>query len=90
MNRDPLSALQCSNVREIDHYDSTDLMVWAGITLDGRTYLHVFERGTVTAVMCRNEVLEPYVYLFRGAVDPDFILMDENARHIELFGSTNF
>ncbi|GFW04827.1 transposable element Tcb2 transposase [Trichonephila clavipes] len=53
-------------------------MVWAGITLDAR--LHVFERGTVTAVRYTDEVLESYVCLFRGAVDPDFILMDDNAR----------
>lgn len=55
-------------------------MVWAGIMLDGRTPLHVFERGTVTAVMYREKVLEAYVCLFRGTVDPEFILMDYNMR----------
>ncbi|GBM79832.1 hypothetical protein AVEN_127149-1 [Araneus ventricosus] len=48
--------------------------------LDGRTPLHVFERGTVTGVRYRNEILEPYVHLFTGAVGPEFILMDDNAR----------
>ncbi|GBO37254.1 hypothetical protein AVEN_127362-1, partial [Araneus ventricosus] len=48
--------------------------------LDGRTPLHVFERGTVTGVRYRDEILEPYVCLFRGAVGPEFILMDDNAR----------
>ena len=28
----------------------------------------------------RQEVLEPYVRLFRGAVGPEFIFMDDNAR----------
>ncbi|GBO43813.1 hypothetical protein AVEN_192355-1 [Araneus ventricosus] len=48
--------------------------------LDGRTPLHVFERSTVTGVRYRDEILEPYVRLFRGAVGPEFILMDDNAR----------
>ncbi|GBM58914.1 hypothetical protein AVEN_80714-1 [Araneus ventricosus] len=48
--------------------------------LDGRTPLHVFERGTVTGVRYRDEILEPYVRLFRGAVGPEFILMGDNAR----------
>lgn len=69
-----------SNVREIDHYGGGGLMVWAGIMLDGRTPLHVFDSGTVTGVRYRDEVLEPYVRLFRGAVGPEFILMDDNAR----------
>ncbi|GBM41878.1 hypothetical protein AVEN_161394-1 [Araneus ventricosus] len=55
-------------------------MVWAGIMLDGRKPLHVFERGTVTGVRYRDEILEPYVRLFRGAVRHEFILMDDNAR----------
>ncbi|GFV71814.1 hypothetical protein TNCV_946261 [Trichonephila clavipes] len=37
-----------------------------------------------------DEVLEPYVGLFTGAVDPDIILMDDNARHIQLISSMNF
>ncbi|GBL94421.1 hypothetical protein AVEN_7387-1 [Araneus ventricosus] len=48
--------------------------------LDGRTPLHVFERGTVTGVRYRDEIVEPYVRLFRGAVGPEFILMDDNER----------
>ncbi|GBN18658.1 hypothetical protein AVEN_173768-1 [Araneus ventricosus] len=48
-----------SNVREINHYGGGGLMVWAGIMLDDRTPLHVFERGTVTSVRYRDEILEP-------------------------------
>ena len=55
-------------------------MIRAVIKLDGRILLHVFERGTVTAERHRNEVLEPYVCLFKGAVGPEFNLMDDNAR----------
>ncbi|GBM29736.1 Transposable element Tcb2 transposase [Araneus ventricosus] len=78
--REPGTRYLPSNVREIDHYGGLGLMVWAGIMLDGRTHLHVFERGTVTGVRYRDEILEPYVRLFRGAVGPEFILMDNNAR----------
>ncbi|GBO13854.1 hypothetical protein AVEN_267479-1, partial [Araneus ventricosus] len=48
--------------------------------LHGRTPLHVFERGTVTGVRYRDEILEPHVRLFRGAVGPEFILTEDNAR----------
>ncbi|GFS97754.1 DDE_3 domain-containing protein [Trichonephila clavipes] len=42
--------------------------------------VRVFERGSVTSVKYRDEVLEPYTHLFRGACDPEFILMDNNVR----------
>ncbi|GFV67213.1 transposable element Tc3 transposase [Trichonephila clavipes] len=47
--------------------------------MDGRTDLHFLDTGSVTAQRYRDEVLEPYVCLFRGAVGPDFIFMDANA-----------
>ncbi|GBN75652.1 hypothetical protein AVEN_90780-1 [Araneus ventricosus] len=78
--REPGTRYLPSNVREIDHYGGRDLMVWAGIMLDGQTPLHVFERGIVTGVRYRDEILQPYVRLFRGAVGPEFILIDDNAR----------
>ncbi|GFU34359.1 transposable element Tcb2 transposase [Trichonephila clavipes] len=74
-----------SNVREINNYGGGCLMVWEGILLDGRTPLHVFERGSVTGVRYKDEVLEPYVLLFNGACFPELILMDDNARpHLAL------
>ncbi|GBM17162.1 Transposable element Tcb2 transposase [Araneus ventricosus] len=78
--REPGTRYLPSNVREVDYYGAGGLMVWAGIMLDGRTPLHVFERGTVTGVRYRDEILEPYVRLLRGAVGPEFILMADNAR----------
>ncbi|GFU17251.1 transposable element Tcb2 transposase [Trichonephila clavipes] len=55
-----------SNVREINHHDSSTLMALEGITLDGHIHLHAFKTNTVTAVKYWDEVLEPYVRLFRG------------------------
>ncbi|GFX80260.1 transposable element Tc3 transposase [Trichonephila clavipes] len=53
-------------------------MVWAGIMMDGLKDLHFFDMGYVTAQRYINEVLEPYVRLFRGAVGLDFIFLDDN------------
>jgi len=54
-------------------------MVWGGIMLGERTPLHVFTGGTLTGERYRDEILEPYVRLFRGAYGPQFIFMDDNA-----------
>ncbi|GFU67543.1 HTH_Tnp_Tc3_2 domain-containing protein [Trichonephila clavipes] len=59
-------------------------------TIYGRTQRYVFARGTVTAPRYRDEVLEPYVRLFTGTVGPDFILMNNNAKHIELVWTMSF
>ncbi|GFY23003.1 transposable element Tcb1 transposase [Trichonephila clavipes] len=55
-------------------------MVWVGISLGYRTDLHIFKRGSVTAVRYRDEFLEPIVRLYAAAVGPTFVLMDDNAR----------
>ncbi|GFT40713.1 transposable element Tcb1 transposase [Trichonephila clavipes] len=78
--REPGTHYLSSNVQDIDSYGGGGLMVWAGIMLDDHTPLHVFERGYVTSVLYRDEVLEPYVRLFGGACGPEFILMDNNVR----------
>ncbi|GFT34496.1 transposable element Tcb2 transposase [Trichonephila clavipes] len=67
------------NITERHHFPSRAELVWAGIMMDGRTGLHFFDTGSVAAQRYKDEVLEPYVRLFRGAVDPDFIFMDYNA-----------
>ncbi|GFX92540.1 transposable element Tcb2 transposase [Trichonephila clavipes] len=68
------------NITERHHFPSRGVMVWAGIMMVCLTYLHFFDTGSVTAQRYSDEVLEPYVRLFRGAVGPDFIFMDDNAR----------
>ncbi|GFX50956.1 transposable element Tc3 transposase [Trichonephila clavipes] len=54
-------------------------MVRASIMMGGRTDLHFFDTGSLTLQRYRDEVLEPYARLFRGAVGPDFIFMNDNA-----------
>lgn len=53
-------------------------MFWAGIILDGRTSLHLFERCTVTGVRNLDKIFEPYVPIDRGAFDPDIILRHDS------------
>ncbi|GFW94455.1 transposable element Tcb2 transposase [Trichonephila clavipes] len=48
--------------------------------LNGRTELHIFDRGSVTGDRYCEEVLLLHVRLFRGAIGPDLIFMDDNAR----------
>ncbi|KFM67690.1 Transposable element Tc1 transposase, partial [Stegodyphus mimosarum] len=48
--------------------------------LNCRTELHVFDRVSVTGDRYCEKVLLSHVCLFRGAIGPDLILMDDNAR----------
>lgn len=67
------------NVHEADRY-GRGVMVWAGIMHNGRTPLHIFDSSTVTSQRYYTEILLGHVRLFRGAMDPDFLFMDDNAR----------
>ncbi|GFT46787.1 transposable element Tcb2 transposase [Trichonephila clavipes] len=69
-----------SNIKERHHYGGPGVLVWGGIMLNGRTELYIFDRGSVTGDRYCEEVLLPHGRLFRGAIDPDFIIMDDNAR----------
>ncbi|GFX85805.1 transposable element Tcb1 transposase [Trichonephila clavipes] len=71
---------QPQNTTEHHAFRGGSLMVWAGISLGYRTDLHIFKRGSVTAVRYRDEVLEPIVRLYAAAVGITFVLMDDNAR----------
>ncbi|GFX46632.1 transposable element Tcb2 transposase [Trichonephila clavipes] len=69
-----------SNIKERHHYGGPGVLVWRGIMLNGRTELHIFDRGSVTGDCYCEKVLLPHVRLFRGAIGPKFIFMDDNAR----------
>ncbi|KFM65274.1 Transposable element Tcb2 transposase, partial [Stegodyphus mimosarum] len=69
-----------SNIKERHHNGGPGILVWGGIMLNGRTELHVFDRGSVTGDRYCEEILLPHVRLFRGAIGPDLIFMDDNAR----------
>ncbi|GFY36847.1 transposable element Tcb2 transposase [Trichonephila clavipes] len=69
-----------SNIKERHHYGGPGVLVWGGNMLNGRTELHIFDRGSETGDRYCEEVLLPHGRLFRVAIGPDFIFMDENAR----------
>ncbi|GFU67509.1 hypothetical protein TNCV_1599911 [Trichonephila clavipes] len=53
-------------------------MVWASLMHDGRTPLHIFERGSVTSQhYCRENILDN-VRIFRDALGLDFQFMDDS------------
>ncbi|GFW25238.1 transposable element Tcb2 transposase [Trichonephila clavipes] len=79
--REPGTHYLRSNVPEIYNYGGGGLKVWAGIMLDGRISLYVFQRGSVTGVRYRGEVLDLYVRIFRGAYGPEFILIHRERPH---------
>ncbi|GFW02812.1 transposable element Tc3 transposase [Trichonephila clavipes] len=68
-----------SNIIERDRYGGRGVLVWGGIMLGSRTDLHIFDACSVNGTRYCNEILLPYVRLFRGAMDLQFLFMDDNA-----------
>ena len=66
-------------VAEHDRFGGGSVMVWGGISITGKTDLHVIA-GNLTGIQYRDEVLDPIVRPYAGAIGDDFILMDDNAR----------
>ncbi|GFT90938.1 transposable element Tcb2 transposase [Trichonephila clavipes] len=68
-----------SNVIERDRYGGRGVLVWGDIMLGSRTDLHNFDAGSVNGTRYCNEILLPYVRLFRGAMGLQFLFLDDNA-----------
>ncbi|KAI4872346.1 hypothetical protein NFI96_016865 [Prochilodus magdalenae] len=68
------------DILQHDRFGFGSVMVWGGISLEGRTALHVLARGSLTAIRYRDEILRPLVRPYAGAVGPGFLLMQDNAR----------
>ncbi|GFY20963.1 transposable element Tcb2 transposase [Trichonephila clavipes] len=68
-----------SNIIERDRYGGRGVLVWGSIILGSRTDLHIFDAGSVNGTRYCNEILLPYVRLFRGAMGLQFLFMDDNA-----------
>uniref|UniRef100_A0A8C5Q6F5 Transposase n=1 Tax=Leptobrachium leishanense TaxID=445787 RepID=A0A8C5Q6F5_9ANUR len=68
------------NILQHDRFGSGSVMVWGGISLGGRTALHMLARGSLTAIRYRDDILRPLVRPYAGAVGPGFLLMQDNAR----------
>ncbi|GFW80669.1 transposable element Tcb2 transposase [Trichonephila clavipes] len=68
-----------SNTIERDRYGGRGVLVWGGIMLGSHTDLHIFDAGSVNGTRYCNEILLPYVRLFRGAMGLQFLFMNDNA-----------
>ncbi|GFV31169.1 transposable element Tcb2 transposase [Trichonephila clavipes] len=67
------------NIIERDRYGGHGILIRGGIMLGSRTDLHIFDAGSVNGTCYCNEILLPYVRLFRRAMSLQFLLMDDNA-----------
>ncbi|GFV07173.1 DDE_3 domain-containing protein [Trichonephila clavipes] len=57
-----------SNIIERDRYGGRGVLVWGSIMLGSRRDLHIFDAGSVNGTRYCNEILLPYVRLFRGTM----------------------
>ncbi|GFW17106.1 transposable element Tcb2 transposase [Trichonephila clavipes] len=55
-------------------------MVWGGISIGGRTDLHIIRNGTLTGQRYADEILRPHVIPYTGAIGDSFVFQDDNAR----------
>ncbi|GFX12603.1 transposable element Tcb2 transposase [Trichonephila clavipes] len=61
-------------------FGGVGVLVYGGISIDGRTYLYIFRDGPLTARRYRDEILRPIVVPYAMAIGDDFILLDNNCR----------
>ncbi|MCJ8738611.1 hypothetical protein PDJAM_G00037760 [Pangasius djambal] len=66
--------------KQHDRFGGGSVMVWGGISMEGRTDLYRLDNGTLTAIRYRDEILGPIVRPYAGAVGPGFLLVHYNAR----------
>ncbi|GFX55424.1 transposable element Tcb1 transposase [Trichonephila clavipes] len=55
-------------------------MVWSGISIGGRTDLHIIRNGTLTGRRYADEILRLHVIPYAGAIGYSFVFQDDNAR----------
>ncbi|GFX32728.1 transposable element Tcb2 transposase [Trichonephila clavipes] len=63
-------------IQERTHYRRGGLMVWAGISIGGRTNLHVIQNANFTTQSYAVKFLRPHVVHYAAA-----LLKQDNARH---------
>ncbi|GFV82933.1 transposable element Tcb2 transposase [Trichonephila clavipes] len=67
-------------VHESVRFCGGGVLVYGGISIDGRTDLYIIRDGPLTARRYRDEILRPIVVPYAAAIGDDFILMDDNCR----------
>ncbi|GFX24658.1 transposable element Tcb2 transposase [Trichonephila clavipes] len=67
-------------VHESVRFGGGRVLVYGGISIDGRTDLYIIRDGPLTARRYRDEILRPIVVPYAAAIGDDFILMYDNCR----------
>ncbi|GFT44837.1 transposable element Tcb2 transposase [Trichonephila clavipes] len=67
-------------VHESVRFGGGGVLVYGGISIDGRTDFYINRDGPLTARRYRDEILRPIVVPYAAAIGDDFILMDDNCR----------
>ncbi|GFU87297.1 transposable element Tcb2 transposase [Trichonephila clavipes] len=78
--RDRVSTNNLAFVHESVRFGGGGLLVYGGISIDGRTDLYIIRDGSLTARRYRDEILRPIEVPYATAIGDDFILMDDNSR----------
>ncbi|GFX58359.1 transposable element Tcb2 transposase [Trichonephila clavipes] len=60
--------------------DRAGWMVWGGISIGGRTDLHIIRNGTLTGRSYADGILRYHVIPNAGAIGDSFVFQDDNAR----------
>ncbi|GFU52654.1 transposable element Tcb2 transposase [Trichonephila clavipes] len=60
-------------VRERSQYRRAGWMVWGGISIGGRTDLHIIRNGPLAGRRYADEILRPYVIPYAGAIGDSFV-----------------
>jgi transposase len=71
--------VQC-NIAQAVSYGGGSIMVWGGISLEGRTELVIVNQGRLTADRYVTTILEPHVVPYAPYIGENSILMNDNAR----------
>ncbi|GFV58604.1 transposable element Tc1 transposase [Trichonephila clavipes] len=67
-------------VDESVRFGGGGVLVYSGISIDGRTDLYIIRDGPLTARRYRDEIFRPIVVSYAEAIADYFILMDDNCR----------
>ncbi|GFW09677.1 transposable element Tcb2 transposase [Trichonephila clavipes] len=67
-------------VHESVRFGGGGVLVYGGISIDGRTDLYIIRGGPLTARRYSDEIIKPIVVPYSAAIRDDFILMDDNCR----------
>ncbi|GFU67716.1 transposable element Tcb2 transposase [Trichonephila clavipes] len=67
-------------VHESVRFGGGGVLVYGGISIDGRTDLYIILDGLLTGRRYRDEILRPIVVPYAAAIGDDFILMNDNCR----------